>query len=160
MSNLDVFRSFIGLTDGAKRFIPIREGDILEAESLLDFRLPDSLKEFFREIGYGWLGDAKFRGVRNLLIHPLDAVDLYKGESEFSPPEPFLKGDFPIFDCGGDRFLVVRPLSENPNLVYRDEGGNEPIANDVGELMLNALANPTFYLPPQQSKGLQYSNRQ
>jgi len=138
-------KPYIGKAEGPVRFIPVKEEEIIEAESELGFPLPEKLKEFYYSVGYGWLSTEDRAGLRNLIIHPLDIVDLFKGESEFSPPDKFLDGDLPIFDCGGDRFLVTRPGSQDPEKVYRSDGGNESIADDVVDLVNKLLQDPSYY---------------
>lgn len=145
MSKIDVLKSYVNLETGSIRFLPVEVEDVNEAEVELGFSLPLSLKRFYSSIGYGWLGDDTCADVRNLIIHPLDIVDLYKCESEFSPLDVFLDGDLPILDCGGDKFLVVRPNSQFPDRVYRDDGGSVALAEDVGALALKLLNSPTFY---------------
>jgi hypothetical protein len=111
--------------------------------------MPEGLKEFYRDIGYGWWGVEGREDVRNLIVHPLDAVDLYKGISEFTPPEKFfLPGDLPFFDCGSGRFLVMRPQSNDPEAVYRDDG--IPLASSMSDFMEKLLGNPIFYERPAQ----------
>lgn len=145
MLRFEILKEYVGLDSGAKRFLPITDREISEAESELGFVLPENLKNFYRAIGYGWIGSESRADLRNLIIHPLDIVDLYRGESEFSPPDSFLEGDLPIFDCGGNRFLVVRPDSGDREKIYRDDGGDEAVAADIEDLINKLLSNPDFY---------------
>ena len=118
MTDFEELKPYIGLESGAIRFQAVKREEIEAAEKELGLSLPSSLKGLYGSIGYGWIGSKDRNDLRNLFVHPLDIVDLYNGESEFSPPEKFLEGDLPIFDCGGDRFLVVRPESSTPEKIY------------------------------------------
>lgn len=141
----EVLKSYIGKDEGPIRFVSLDTEEVAKAESELGFPLPSKLKAFYSSIGYGWLGSEERGDLRNLVIHPLDIVDLLNGESEFSPPDDFLEGDLPIFDCGGDRFLVTRPGSSDPEKVYKDDGSVNAIATDVEDLLNKLLADPSFY---------------
>ncbi len=145
MSNFDELKKYIGLDEGCKRFYPVQNVDISKAEDELGFLFPQSLKDFYMKIGYGWFADNNDSGLANLFIHPLGIVDLYKNVSEFSPPEGFLKGDLPMFNCGDNRFLVVRPKSSTPSIIFRDDGKDDGIANDVKNFVDQLLVNPCFY---------------
>lgn len=145
MSKFRMLDGYIGFDSGARRFLAVDESDVAAAERGLGLSLPPDLKEFYRLIGYGWLGSADRPDVRNLFVHPLDILDLYKGQSEHCPEEGFLNGDVPFFDCGRDRFLVVRPSSAEPGKVYRDSGEDEAIAANIEELVSELLRDPVFY---------------
>ncbi|MDP1979215.1 SMI1/KNR4 family protein [Undibacterium sp.] len=145
MSIFDKLQKYIGSSVGSKRFMSVDVADINAAEAEFGFKLPSSLKRFYQSVGYGWFGVEDRSDIRNLFVHPLDMVDLYNGTSEFSPPEEFLPGDVPFFDCGSFRFLVFRPSSSNSEFVYRHIGESEPIANDIEDFVEKLLLNPHFY---------------
>lgn len=141
----DSLKSYIGKDEGPIRFISVKDEEVTEAETGLGFSLPSKLKAFYSSIGYGWVSSEERRDLRNLVVHPLDIVDLFRGESEFSPLDEFLDGDLPIFDCGGDRFLVTRPHSDDPEKVYKDDGSDIAIAEDVEDLLNKLITDPGFY---------------
>ncbi|MFZ6733567.1 SMI1/KNR4 family protein [Undibacterium sp. Ji42W] len=145
MGILNSLQSYIGLKVGTRRFTPVDSNKLDQAEMELGFLLPCSLRKFYQAVGYGWLAEDNRPDIRNLFIHPLDIVDLYKGISEFGPPEQFLPGDVPFFDCGSFRFLVFRPNSANPEFIYRDNGDINPVANNAEDLVATLLRNPHFY---------------
>ncbi len=145
MFYLNGLKRFIGCESGVKKLLPVSADHVVQAELELGFSLPSTLKDFYSQIGYGWLGSESRTDVRNLIAHPLDLVDLYKGESELSPPEGFLEGDLPVFDCGGFRFLVMRPDSGSQG-VYRDDGGNLVIADDFIAFIDKLIKDPLFYV--------------
>ncbi|MDN3577967.1 SMI1/KNR4 family protein [Chitinimonas viridis] len=144
MHNLNELKRFIGCESGAKRLFPVKTTDVTQAELELGFELPATLKDFYIQIGYGWLGPKSRSDVSNLIVHPLDLVDLHKGESEFSPPEGFIEGDLPVFHCGGYRFLVMRPNSGSQTIYY-DDGSSRVIAENFTDLICNLANHPTFY---------------
>lgn len=145
MSILNDLKNHIGMSSGQERFISVNPDEINQAEAELGFQLPTSLKNFYQVIGYGWLSQDERPDIRNLFIHPLDVVDLYQGTSEFSPPDKFLAGDVPFFDCGSCKFLVFRPNSSHTEFIYRDYGETTPVANDVDDLITKLLLDPSFY---------------
>lgn len=137
-----------GLQEGARRFMVVDDEAIHEAEVALGLRFPDSLRAFYREIGYGWLADEARPAIRNLFIHPLDIVDLVRGESGFAPPEPFLDGDLPFFDAGGDRFLVMRPASSEPDVIFLGSSAGPRVAENLVEFCRSLEVDPAFFDAP------------
>lgn len=145
MENFDYLKQYQGLSDGARRFQKVSMEDIVEAEKLIGCDLPNQLKKFYLDIGFGWLGDDKYNNANNLIIHPLDMADLYLGDSEFSPPEGFLDGDLPFFHVGNDRFLVLRPKTSSPNKVFRDSGEEDSVADDIYDFIKKLFDDAVFY---------------
>ena len=123
--------------------------DIEKAEGLLEVEFPPSVRSFYNEVGSGWYSSEQRPDIRNLVIHPLDVVDLYKGCSQYSPPEGFLSGDVPVFDCGGHRFLVVRPFSPKPDEVYRDDG---VLIAESFEIFIERLINDEVFYEKIENK--------
>lgn len=148
MSNFQVLKKYVGLDSGSKRFLPVNENDIISAEKEIGHPFPAGLKDFYKSVGYGWLGSEENNAIRNLFIHPLDIADLYKGTSEFAPPEGFLDGDVPFFDCGGSRFLVFRLGSENSESIYRDNGETKELSVNINDFIERLTLDPSFYEKP------------
>ncbi len=115
-------------------FLPVSEKEVLEAELQLGIRFPSELKNFYREIGSGFLAGGcissrdKIYSVSNHIFSPQqlsnivllgsDSGLIVPGASEYMTP-----GDLPFFEIGdSESFLVMKPRRENPNAIY-DEGG-------------------------------------
>ncbi|MCX9442794.1 SMI1/KNR4 family protein [Vibrio cholerae] len=145
MSIYDELRKYVGLKSGPIRLFSIDEKEISNAEKRLGFKFPSSLRTFYQQVGYGWLSSDDCQELRNLIIHPLDVVDLFFNESEFQPPEPFLDEDLPIFDCGQDLFLVMRPRSKNPDYIYRSDGESLILAQNMQDLAAKLSVKANFY---------------
>jgi hypothetical protein len=111
-------------------FYPVSEEYITEVEKNLKINFPSQLKEFYREVGYGFLVAPKncpeayhFSGVNR--INPPDVIQdiLLEGqasglisEETFEFLEP---GDLPFFEiCDSSRFLLMKLNSENPNAIW------------------------------------------
>ena len=99
-------------------FGKITQKEIAEAENKIGFQFPESLKEFWLEIGYGFLrsnikGESVDSG--NLIMSPGMVADTILRDEEESAIllhvlEDFLEdGDIPFFDAGnGDYFFKMK----------------------------------------------------
>lgn len=151
MSSFDFLKLYIENKDTVNQFFRVPIDEISRVESQLGFTLPNQYKNFIQEIGYGFLRKGK-REVENKnidkhnnrILSPLEAKELYKGESNLLLPEPLLAGDFPFFEIDPGSFLVLKPLSQQVNLVYFDFGDSLNLEFDQ---LINKLyfENPYFY---------------
>ena len=144
MFNYKELEQYINANEGTKRFFPVSAQEILAAEEVLGFALPIGLKDFYLEVGFGWLSSDDRPDLRNLILHPVDVVDLYRGTSEFCPPEGFMEGDLPIMDCGWDKFLVMRANTSDEK-TYRDNGSDNSLAQSFNELVERLFKDAGFY---------------
>jgi hypothetical protein len=111
-------------------FFPVTEKEIQEAEETLKMPFPSQLKEFYREIGYGFLTspynpppDYRFCNI-NRISSPGTIRDIlvegpgswFISEATYELLEP---GDLPFFEIAdGSCFLLMKLNSENPNAVW------------------------------------------
>lgn len=114
------------------KFVPISDDLINKAEGRLGYSFPDELRQFYQEIGAGVFKHTHDFSViqkdhANRLLDPGSVADiklLGYDSGQIVPDVEFKEGDLPFFEVGdGDFFLVMRPKSESPNLVY-DTIGN------------------------------------
>ena len=95
-------------------FYAVGVEELSEAEALLAQPFPAELRQFYLEVGYGYLGndDPCFR---NQLMHPLEVAKLklgldfygnmYQGDFEYYTSDSV----FPFFDLGGEAdYLVIQ----------------------------------------------------
>ncbi len=116
-------------------FYEISEKEIREGENILGFPFPSELRQFYQEIGTGFLTTPynplpsyTFSG-SNEILQPLAVAHFGKGELEWegqqdwiSPTfvEDFLEpGDLPFFDIADSSlYMVLKTQSDNPNAVW------------------------------------------
>ncbi len=130
-----------GIKEGAESnwFAALNPIDISYCEKVLGFSLPSQLKEFYSLMGVGMIRsphnppeEYKFYGM-NEILHPKHMVELYLGEdiewptsvSQYyrHPSAVFSAGELPFFEIAdGSQFLIMKPLSHNPNAVYTQSG--------------------------------------
>ena len=152
-----------GIKEGAESnwFAALNPIDISYCEKVLGFSLPSQLKEFYSLMGVGMIRsphnppeEYKFYGM-NEILHPKHMVELYLGEdiewptsvSQYyrHPSAVFSAGELPFFEIAdGSQFLIMKPLSDNPNAVYQ-EGG--VLVEDSFELFIWRLyyESPIYY---------------
>jgi hypothetical protein len=129
------------------------KSSIRDAEERLGFDFPIALKEFWLEIGYGFLqtsNSGESTGLDNHIFRPKDIADilLLKEESglilpeavEYMPPD-----EMPFFEIGDmSSFLCMKPLSDRPNSVW---GYGEIIEEDFERFIWRLYyESPTYYL--------------
>lgn len=144
MFNYKELEQYINANEGTRRFFPVSAQEVLVAEEALGFAFPVGLKDFYLQVGYGWLSSDDRPDLRNLIPHPLDVVDLYRSTSEFCALEGFLEGDLPVMDCGWDRFLVMRANTSDEK-IYRDDGSDNSLAQSFNELVERLFKDAGFY---------------
>lgn len=141
-------------------FYPLDEKIILEAEKLLGFNFPASLRKFYEEIGYGHLTtplkkDASYEFyASNAILHPIIVSRFFYGDllnddyhaymSEWAYEE-LPKEDIPVFEIGdGSSFMTMKPKSDNPNAVWYL--GYEKIENSFEAFIYNLYYDdPAYY---------------
>ena len=124
-------------------FSRLPQEEISEGERLLKQSFSNELNQFYHDIGYGMLRSPNkvtegytFSNNNEILL-PTVAASFYQGiiEHQTEPKEEALEyddhwlalstlemlqpGDLPFFEIGDScRFLVMKPLSDNPNAVW------------------------------------------
>lgn len=142
---------------GENAFYTVTSKQILDAEMMQGISFPESLTEFWREIGYGFFGASiPEKGIvqidySNRLIHPEDIVSILtegvdSGLITEQGWEFLTEGDIPFFEVADfTRYFVMRPNSDYPNAVYRTNG---KMIEDSLETFIWKLyhVSPTYYL--------------
>lgn len=106
-------------------FYNVSEEEIAEAERMLSTHFPDELRQFYRNVGYGYLGndDPDFL---DQLMHPIEIAKLKLGldfyGNMFEEDLEYYTSDevFPFFDLGGEAdYLVIQMEGEGRgNVLY------------------------------------------
>ena len=144
-------------------FQEIRLESINEYEKKLGLQFPRQLKDFWQEIGCGFLvasdeaiGLSTFDHDNRILPpEDIESIILLKEGSDLILPEyaEYLEdGDMPFFSIAdSSSFLVMKPKSDNPNAVY-DMAGNK--IEDSFERFIHRLyyESPTYYLHVNDDK--------
>lgn len=137
-------------------FYKIKQSEIETYEKLIKSKFPESLKEFWLEIGYGNLttpavhDDDYECSADNIILPPEIVADILinKEESDYILPHGFEllnDGDIPFFEVGDSTsFLVMRPSSNYPDGVwYFDTLVEKSFEKFIWRLYYES---PTFYL--------------
>src|SRR5262245_4564494 len=101
--------------DYPNAFYPIDEEEIAASDRRLGYQLPEQLRAFHREVGYGFFKTSNPQGPRgeynyiNRFLAPSQIADMLLGEDEaVMPGEGFDDGEIPFFEVGDRLYLVLR----------------------------------------------------
>ena len=140
----------------SNEFWPVSESDILKSEQKLGFSFPSQLRDFYKQIGYGFLtyphqysSDYHFRG-SNLIHAPISVADIAvegpeSGMIAESTYELLSPGDLPFFEIGdSSSFMIMKLNSDNPNAVWYM--GAEKIEDSLEKFIWNLYYDdPSYY---------------
>lgn len=133
--------------DEGNCFYPVKDGAIAAAEKKLGFEMPSQLRQFYNEVGYGFLVQSEdgrnTTSAINRFVDPLSVARLYLGEDEYVPFEGFEKGSLPFFEIADQIYLVMHPFSEKQDAVYYASG--EMVSNTLNDFIEGLLTDPEFY---------------
>jgi len=131
-------------------YYPVSDEEIYASETRLGFQLPEQLKTFHQEIGYGFFTSASpqtFEGNFNYInrfLAPAQIADLLLNhDEESSPSEGFNEGEIPFFEVSDQLYLVLRSSLTNLNQVAWPYGA--VVCNTLIEFTKRLADNPTFY---------------
>ena len=97
-------------------FYRIDENEVTNAENIMTKKFPSQLKEFYLEIGYGFLcKDDKMH--TNRLMHPSDIADYYCKDEVYNYVDRDLYEckEMIFFDLGGEGDFLTLKLDEEDN---------------------------------------------
>jgi hypothetical protein len=129
-------------------FRRVEKEELESAEEIMGIEFPANLRKFYLDIGYGRIGRSVNQSVQdyydfsssNDILEPMHAASIFlKGRIKIEQPltELFYKyfvpgeipevifkeGELPFFEIAdGSQFLIMKPLSDNPNAVYTESG--------------------------------------
>jgi hypothetical protein len=139
-------------------FLAETEPEIQDAEKKLNLPFPPQLREFYLEIGAGFLARGnqppftKRHFIDNHILAPSQIVDMTLNGPESGMVlqcmwECFQPENLYFFDIlgEGEDFFMMKPLSKNPNAVYETDG---TLVEDSFERFIWRLyhESPTYYM--------------
>lgn len=148
--------SSIHLNKPRNAFYPIYDIEIKKAEKALDVIFPSELKQFYQEIGYGFLQFPEYYdeyydySFINRINPPSMIVDMVKnghdsGLIDLDTFEMLEPGDLPVFEIGdSSSFMIMKAKSNNPNAVWYM--GMEKIEDSFERFIWRLYhENPAYY---------------
>lgn len=130
-------------------FLPVDIGRIYQAEEKIGFPLPHELKNFYMEIGYGYMHQVQ-DSHHNTMMYPLDVADAYlrRGEYEnnFLASTGLYEESYKLlfYDAleGCFAWMDLRENKSTSSVYYIGE--NDKIADSLLEFMLAYDNNPNL----------------
>lgn len=135
----------------ANNFWKVDESELAEIENKMAINIPSELRQFYLKVGYGNLDVDRVgrwsNNYQNRIVEPSRLRKLWdKSDLDFNIDNDLVNDDeLAFFDNGNQCFIVLRPLSDNPNAVYYPYD-KIPIAASFNQFILRLYENYTFYL--------------
>lgn len=136
-------------SDQTPIFYPLKSEEIEEAEDLLKMKFPKELKNFYKEIGYGFL-EASSKFFFNRFMDPFSVVDfrLRQNIYEYNPNIDGVDDEESLvfFEVTELSFLTIKfkqanGLGQCP--IYSED---EKIADSLEEFLIKMGENPDYYI--------------
>ncbi|MED3068467.1 1,3-beta-glucan synthase regulator [Bacillus thuringiensis] len=126
-------------------FYPIYQGEIDEAESLLQMELPKELKRFYQEIGCGFF-KSDTRTFFNRFMDPISVAD-FRLRQDIYEYNPNLDDDSLVFfEVTELNFLTIKFKEENELGQCPTYSEDEKIADSLEEFLIKMDENPDYYI--------------
>lgn len=128
------------------QFHPLTKDEIKNSESKLGIMFPKLLREFYLEIGYGFIGSEV--GNINRIMDPESVLDfrLIQNDFEFYPDieiyNEFEEDKMIFFEANESALISIGFGSDNSGKIYYY---NEEISKNLGEFLEKLLEDDTFY---------------
>lgn len=123
-------------------FYPVSEEDILQAETRIGFSFPSGLKQFYREIGYGFMHSDRDEIER--IMHPDDIADFICKDEVYAgfDTDFYQEDELVFFHISGDDFLTIR-------YAHGEEGEvvcfHRTIAPSFEDFIFKMYTNPGYF---------------
>lgn len=127
-------------------FYPLTKDEIKNSESKLGIIFPKLLREFYLEIGYGFIGSEV--GNINRIMDPESVLDfrLRQNDFEFYPDieiyDEFEEDKMIFFEANESVLISIGFGSDNSGKIYYYD---EEISKNLGEFLEKLLEDDTFY---------------
>lgn len=155
MSNFDSLKKYVfeEPTDDVWRnkhvFFPVSQEEIQETEELLGRALPDELKKFYQEIGYGFLCVGAGSNV-NRIMSAIEMADFVLGINDY---EDDIRKDYyndphklAFFEVSIETFIVLDLAQENSSgqcpVYYFDK----KVAESIEDFINQMEREPNYYM--------------
>lgn len=125
------------------KFYPIDISEISNAEEQMGFEFPESLKAFYKEIGYGFFGSNK--NFINRLMSPEDIADYVCGADiyEYVDKSFYGENELVFFHISDEDFLTIVYKGENKgNILYF----GDKVADNFQEFIKKIINIPDYYI--------------
>ena len=128
------------------QFYPLSKDQIKNSESKLGIVLPQFLRDFYLEIGYGFIGSEV--GNINRIMDPESVLDfrLRQNDFEFYPDieiyDEFEEDKMIFFEANESVLISIGFGSDNSGKIYYYD---EEISKNLGEFLEKLLEDDTFY---------------
>lgn len=150
MNNFQFLREYIvdkleSSNDKRHIFYRIDENEVTNAENRMMNKFPSQLREFYLEIGYGFL--CKDDTTRtNRLMHPSDIADFYCKDEVYNYVDRDLyeSNEMIFFDLGGEGdFLTLKIDEEDNGAVYYF---GKKIADSLKDFLIKMDLETNYYM--------------
>lgn len=125
-------------------FYPVTEEDILLAEERMGRKIPDAMKAFYVEIGYGYFEDTSECYI-DLLMSPKQIADYVCAEGDYIYAEErefFKDNEMVFFEVDSNCHIVIKCEGEERGKIYM---GNRKIAEDFSEFVNHIFEKSNWY---------------
>ncbi|MES2976005.1 MAG: SMI1/KNR4 family protein [Pseudomonadota bacterium] len=133
---------------GANHLIAVTYESIVLAELALGYRLPEQLRQFYIELGYGFItrGQRGQTSSVNRICHPQELYEIVAGTFEGLLPDFELQpATLPFFERDTSLFLCLRPESDQPIAVHWMWGGK--ICDSLVDFFQRLVEDPDWFNP-------------
>ena len=133
-------------SNSSHQFYPLTKDEIKNSESKLGIIFPKLLREFYLEIGYGFIGSEV--GNINRIMDPESVLDfrLRQNDFEFYPDieiyDEFEEDKMIFFEANESVLISIGFGSDNSGKIYYYD---EEISKNLGEFLEKLLEDDTFY---------------
>ncbi|MBC1473901.1 SMI1/KNR4 family protein [Listeria grandensis] len=131
--------------DTENEFYQLDKSEIAQAEAELELKFPQQLKDFYSEIGYGFLKSSNSNV--NRLMDPESVRDfrLRKNDFEFFPDieiyDEYEENKLIFFEASESALMSIGTTDTDNNIYYY----NIPIAASLEEFLLKMMENDRYY---------------
>lgn len=128
-------------------FYPVKLEAIHKAEIDMGVIIPEVLKDFYLNVGYGFL--ETHRHNINRIMGPVSVEEFYLGTGQFQNLEEaeifqdYMKDKLVFFEVNESLYLSIGTTKVNKGKVYYY---NDVIANDLNEFFEKYLENEKYFL--------------
>mgnify|MGYP003372047679 CR=1 FL=1 len=134
-----------GIKNGKKMvFYLVGSDEINKAEIRMKKIFPDSLREFYRQIGWGFFGDES-KNFINMLMSPSDIADFYcsEGNYEYAEEREFLSENrFVFFEVDANCHITMKLQNGIESGIFF---GADKIAESLSEFIKKMSIDTNYY---------------
>lgn len=132
--------------DKKNEFFPLNEDEIVKVESELNMILPKPLKDFYNEIGYGFLKSSEYNV--NRLMDPESVRDFrlrvndYKYFPDIEIYDEYEKNKLIFFEASETALMSIGTTADDNRIYYYDV----PIADSLVDFLVKMMEDDKYYL--------------